>query len=102
MSSPYYDKVDIDLKFDQHRKYLEDIAKNMAKGVSAIIYPETSTQEINALKEDFMYSLGKAGTYKFTPSFVIIEGQEPNVLPFGFDVIVTKKNGVWRTVSVLA
>lgn len=102
MSSPYYDKVDIDLKFDQHRKYLEDIAKNMAKGVAAIIYPETSTQDINALSEDFMYSLGKAGTYKFTPSFVIIEGQEPNVLPLGFDVIVTKKNGVWRTVSALA
>ena len=78
MSSPFYDKVDVDKLFDQHRKYLEDIARNVAKGVASIIYPETSAEDINALDEGLMYSLGKAGDYNFTPAFVIVKEKIEN------------------------
>lgn len=101
MSSPYYDKVDIDLKFDQHRKILENIAKNLAKGVAATILPETSTEDINALEEGKMYHLGKAGDYQFDPPFIIVEGQIENKLPVGYDVIVTKNAGMWSVVSLI-
>ena len=101
MGSPFYDKASIDLMFDKHREILEEIAKNMAKGVASTIYPETSKEDINLLEEGIMYSLGKSGLYNFDPSFIIIDGEEPNFLPKSFDVIVTKTSGIWKTVSAI-
>lgn len=85
-----YNKEQINLKISDSQEGIKQTA----------ITPNTALATLNSL-ENGIYRASGAGTYKFSPSIVIVDGQSNNIIPDGYDVKFVKSSSGWAMHTVL-
>lgn len=85
-----YNKQQVDAKISDSQEGIKQTA----------ITPNTALATLNSL-ENGIYRASGAGSYKFSPSIVIIDGQSNNIIPDGYDVKFVKSSSGWARHTVL-